>query len=52
MHLCVNIEELSKILPSEKDLVRQNILVFIAQVPPLLRYKGLATPLFTSPLAM
>ncbi|KAE9450594.1 hypothetical protein C3L33_17507, partial [Rhododendron williamsianum] len=30
-------QELSKILPSEKDLVRQNILVFIAQVPPLLR---------------
>ncbi|KAF7131703.1 hypothetical protein RHSIM_Rhsim09G0037400 [Rhododendron simsii] len=30
-------QEQSKILPSEKDLVRQNILVFIAQVPPLLR---------------
>nr|XP_043610617.1 importin beta-like SAD2 [Erigeron canadensis] len=32
-----NPEEQSKILPSDKDLVRQNILVFIAQVPPLLR---------------
>lgn len=30
-------QEQSKILPSDKDLVRQNILVFIAQVPPLLR---------------
>ncbi|KVH96384.1 Armadillo-like helical [Cynara cardunculus var. scolymus] len=30
-------EEPSKILPSDKDLVRQNILVFVAQVPPLLR---------------
>ncbi|PWA50785.1 importin-beta domain, Armadillo-type fold protein [Artemisia annua] len=29
--------EQSKILPSDKDLVRQNILVFVAQVPPLLR---------------
>lgn len=31
------VDEQSKILPSDKDLVRQNILVFIAQVPPLLR---------------
>ncbi|KAK2986662.1 hypothetical protein RJ640_010118 [Escallonia rubra] len=30
--------EQSKILPSDKDLVRQNILVFVTQVPPLLRY--------------
>ncbi|KAL8100671.1 importin beta-like SAD2 [Apium graveolens] len=30
-------DEQSKILPSDKDLVRQNILVFILQVPPLLR---------------
>ncbi|KAJ9546837.1 hypothetical protein OSB04_019380 [Centaurea solstitialis] len=30
-------EEPSKILPGDKDLVRQNILVFVAQVPPLLR---------------
>lgn len=29
--------EQSKILPNDKDMVRQNILVFIAQVPPLLR---------------
>ncbi|THF97629.1 importin beta-like SAD2 [Camellia sinensis] len=29
--------EQSKILPSDKDMVRQNILVFVAQVPPLLR---------------
>nr|XP_017226651.1 PREDICTED: importin beta-like SAD2 isoform X2 [Daucus carota subsp. sativus] len=29
--------EQSKILPADKDLVRQNILVFIVQVPPLLR---------------
>ncbi|KAL6970861.1 secondary alcohol dehydrogenase (SADH2) [Sarracenia purpurea var. burkii] len=29
--------EQSKIMPSDKDMVRQNILVFIAQVPPLLR---------------
>ncbi|CAK9170620.1 unnamed protein product [Ilex paraguariensis] len=29
--------EQSKILPSDKDMVRQNILVFIAQVPSLLR---------------
>ncbi|XP_022018773.1 importin beta-like SAD2 [Helianthus annuus] len=30
-------DEQSKILPSDKDLVRQNILVFVAQVPALLR---------------
>ncbi|KAK3029238.1 hypothetical protein RJ639_038845 [Escallonia herrerae] len=30
-------DEQSKILPSDKDLVRQNILVFVTQVPPLLR---------------
>ncbi|KAL1832759.1 hypothetical protein ACET3Z_002410 [Daucus carota] len=30
-------DEQSKILPSDKDLVRQNILVFIVQVSPLLR---------------
>ncbi|XP_059632843.1 importin beta-like SAD2 [Cornus florida] len=30
-------DEQSKILPSDKDLVRQNILVFVPQVPPLLR---------------
>ncbi|KAL7608990.1 importin beta-like SAD2 isoform X1 [Lactuca sativa] len=30
-------DEQSKILPSDKDLVRQNILVFVAQLPPLLR---------------
>ncbi|KAD0994770.1 hypothetical protein E3N88_43444 [Mikania micrantha] len=30
-------EEQSKILPSDKEVVRQNILVFVAQVPPLLR---------------
>ncbi|KAI3813925.1 hypothetical protein L1987_18660 [Smallanthus sonchifolius] len=30
-------DEQSKILPSDKDLVRQNILLFVAQVPPLLR---------------
>ncbi|XP_076945680.1 importin beta-like SAD2 [Bidens hawaiensis] len=30
-------EEQSKISPSDKDLVRQNILVFLAQVPALLR---------------
>ncbi|CAL5391847.1 unnamed protein product [Camellia sinensis] len=29
--------EQSKILPNDKDMIRQNILVFIAQVPPLLR---------------
>ncbi|XP_057489384.1 importin beta-like SAD2 [Actinidia eriantha] len=29
--------EQSKILPNDKDMVRQNILVFVAQVPPLLR---------------
>ncbi|XP_052207680.1 importin beta-like SAD2 [Diospyros lotus] len=29
--------EQSKILPSDKDMVRQNILVFVAQVPTLLR---------------
>ncbi|KAL8157667.1 hypothetical protein AgCh_002392 [Apium graveolens] len=31
------IGEQSKILPADKELVRQNILVFIVQVPPLLR---------------
>ncbi|CAI9292516.1 unnamed protein product [Lactuca saligna] len=30
-------DERSKILPSDKDLVRQNILVFVEQVPTLLR---------------
>ncbi|KAI7729145.1 hypothetical protein M8C21_020528, partial [Ambrosia artemisiifolia] len=30
-------DEHSKILPSDKDVVRQNILVFVAQLPPLLR---------------
>ncbi|KAI3700144.1 hypothetical protein L2E82_44762 [Cichorium intybus] len=30
-------DEQSKILPSDKELVRQNILVFVAQLPPLLR---------------
>ncbi|KAK3005637.1 hypothetical protein RJ639_017008 [Escallonia herrerae] len=30
-------DEQSKVLPSDKDLVRQNILVFVTQVPPLLR---------------
>ncbi|KAI7742521.1 hypothetical protein M8C21_001563 [Ambrosia artemisiifolia] len=30
-------DEQSKILPSDKDLVRQNILLFVVQVPPLLR---------------
>nr|KAJ0212709.1 hypothetical protein LSAT_V11C400166000 [Lactuca sativa] len=30
-------DEQSKILPSDKDLVRQNILVFVEQVPTLLR---------------
>ncbi|XP_047333919.1 importin beta-like SAD2 [Impatiens glandulifera] len=29
--------EQSQILPSDKDLVRQNILIFVTQVPPLLR---------------
>ncbi|CAA0808845.1 Importin beta-like SAD2 [Striga hermonthica] len=29
--------EISKILPEEKEVVRQNILNFVAQVPPLLR---------------
>ncbi|KAI8019753.1 hypothetical protein LOK49_LG04G02513 [Camellia lanceoleosa] len=29
--------EQSKILPNDKDMIRQNILSFIAQVPPLLR---------------
>lgn len=31
------VDEQSKILPADKDLVRQNILVFVAQLPPLLR---------------
>ncbi|KAM7463364.1 hypothetical protein LguiA_031485 [Lonicera macranthoides] len=30
-------DEQSKILPSDKDMVRENILVFVPQVPPLLR---------------
>ncbi|XP_047315810.1 importin beta-like SAD2 [Impatiens glandulifera] len=30
-------DEQSKILPSDKDLVRQNILGFVTQVPPILR---------------
>lgn len=30
-------DEPQKILPSDKDMVRQNILPFVAQVPPLLR---------------
>ncbi|KAJ4968064.1 hypothetical protein NE237_014765 [Protea cynaroides] len=30
-------DEQQKILPSDKDMVRQNILVFVTQVPPLLR---------------
>ncbi|KAL8105776.1 importin beta-like SAD2 [Apium graveolens] len=30
-------DEQSKILPGDKDLIRQNILVFVVQVPPLLR---------------
>lgn len=34
----VDVAEQSKIMPSDKELVRQNILIFIAQVPSLLRY--------------
>lgn len=30
--------ELSKISKSDKDILRDNILVFVAQLPPLLRY--------------
>nr|GMD85471.1 Importin beta-like SAD2 [Ipomoea batatas] len=29
--------EKSKIMPDDKDMVRQNIIVFVAKVPPLLR---------------
>lgn len=36
----VDVAEQSKILLSDKELVRQNILIFIAQVPSLLRYDG------------
>ncbi|PWA89663.1 importin-beta domain, Armadillo-type fold protein [Artemisia annua] len=33
-------EEQSRILPADKEVVRQNLLVFVAQLPPLLRFKS------------
>ncbi|GMP55243.1 hypothetical protein CsSME_00020113 [Camellia sinensis var. sinensis] len=52
MHLLVHIDEQSKILPNDKDMIRQNILVFIAQVPPLLRFDVLAIDLFAFLVAL
>ena len=42
----ITVDEQQKISQSDKDMVRDHILVFVAQVPPLLRYNNLVSLFF------
>lgn len=47
VHLLVVVEEQNKISQADKDVVREHVLVFVTQVPPLLRYFALLFILFS-----